>query len=171
MPASGKTEAVKIFKRNGFYNVYFGDPVFDRLKKEGLKINESNEREIREKMRSEGGMAVMAKESIPKIEEELKKGNVVIESMYSWEEYKLIKEKYGSKFKVLAIRASPATRYKRLRNRNKRPLKEKEAISRDYSQLENLNTGGPIAMADFVIVNEGSLKSFKIKVKKLIENL
>ncbi|MFB6089308.1 MAG: AAA family ATPase [Candidatus Aenigmatarchaeota archaeon] len=168
MPASGKSEAVKVFEKNGFSRVYFGKPVFDRLEKEGLEVNEENERKIREKMREEGGMAVMAKKCLPKIDEKLKKGNVVIESLYSWEEYKLLKKKYGDKFQVLAIYSSPRTRYKRLKKRKDRKLTKKEAKNRDYSQIENLHTPGPIAIADFTIVNEGSLKDFKKYVEELV---
>ncbi|MCD6398984.1 MAG: AAA family ATPase [Candidatus Aenigmarchaeota archaeon] len=171
MPGSGKSEAVKIFEEQGFKRIYFGEPVFERMKKEGLEINENNEKMIREKMREEGGMGVMAKLSISKIESLLKVGDVVIESMYSWEEYKILKEKYGDKFKVLLIYASPSTRYTRLGKREERSLTSEESEKRDYAQIEHLNTGGPIAMADFTIVNEDSLGELKEKAEKIINKI
>ncbi|MCD6477833.1 MAG: AAA family ATPase [Candidatus Aenigmarchaeota archaeon] len=170
MPGSGKSEVVRVFEEQGFYRVYFGEPVFDRLKKEGLEVNEKNERLIREKMREEGGMGIMAKLSIPKIEEFLERGNVVVESMYSWGEYKILRKKYRDRFRVVAVYASPKTRYSRLSIRNVRPLSFTESENRDYSQIENLHTGGPIAMADFIIINEGTLGELKKSTEELIRN-
>ena len=40
--------------------------------------------------------------------------------------------------------------------RQYRPLSEADLKSRDYSQIENLHQAGPIARADWTIVNEGT---------------
>ena len=171
MPGCGKSEAVKCFEEAGFFRVYFGDIVFDRMKEEGLKINEKNEQMTREKMREKGGMGMMAELSLPKIEEKLEKGNVVVESMYSWEEYLILKEKYGENFFVVAVYASPKTRYARLSKRNIRPLTPEEARSRDYTQIANIHTGGPIAIADFTVVNESSLEDLRKETKAFIKTI
>jgi dephospho-CoA kinase len=171
MPGSGKSEVVACFEEAGFSRVYFGDVVFDRMKQEGLEINEKNEQMTREKLRAEGGMGIVAKQSLPKIEEKLAKGNVVVESMYSWEEYLILKEKYGENFKVIAIHASPRTRYERLGKRDVRPLNPEDARSRDYTQIRNIHTGGPIAMADFMVVNEGPLEELRERTKAFIKTL
>ena len=171
MPGCGKSEAVKCFEEAGFWRVYFGDITFERMKKDNLEINEKNEQMTREKLREESGMGVMAKLSIPKIESFLENGNVVVESMYSWEEYIILKEKYNENFFVAAIYASPKTRYTRLGKRNVRPLTPVDAKSRDYTQLENLHTGGPMAIADFTIVNEGSLGELQKQTKAFIKTI
>ena len=121
-------------------------------------------------MRKEGGMDIMARLSLPKINDCLKEGNVVVESLYSWEEYKLLKEEYGDNFKVLTVYSSPKTRYERLEKRPVRSLSEDEARNRDYSEIENLHIGGPIAMSDFIIMNEGSLEELKKKVREFIRS-
>ena len=59
---------------------------------------------------------------------------------------------------MLAVSSSPATRYARLGSRGERPLTPEEAASRDRAEIENLNKGGPISVADYTLVNEGSLK-------------
>lgn len=169
MPGSGKSEVVKVLEEAGFFRVYFGDVVFDRMKEEGLEINEKNEQMTREKLRAEGGMGVVAKQSLPRIEEKLARGNVVAESMYSWDEYLILREKYGSRFSVIAVYASPRTRYARLVTRAKRPLSPEDARSRDYTQLANIHTGGPIAMADFTVVNEGTLDELERQTKAFIK--
>lgn len=171
LPGSGKTEATKHFIEAGYQRIHFGQIVFDEVKKRGLELNEANERIVREDLRKIHGMAAMAILSLPKIKELHKKGNVALESFYSWEEYKLIKEKFGDDFKVLAVCASPALRHARLLKRPFRPCTPEEAKSRDYSQIENLHQAGPIAMADYTVSNEGSLEELKEKVKLIIEKL
>lgn len=162
MPGAGKSEATRILKERGFFTVRFGAIVTeDYLKNKGKVVNEKNERIVRERLRKKYGMAAMAKLSIGKINNALKKSNVAIDGMYSWEEYLFLKKKYKGRFFVVAIYASPKTRQKRLGKRKVRPLTPKECASRDYAQLEKLKTGGPIADADFTLVNEGSLNDLE----------
>jgi dephospho-CoA kinase len=116
-------------------------------------------------------MGIVAELSLPKIDSLLEKGNVVVESMYSWEEYLILKERYGEDFRVVAVYASSATRYARLGKRNERPLTQEEAMSRDYTQIANIHTGGPIAMADYTITNENSLEDLQKKTKAFIETI
>lgn len=158
MCGSGKSEAVRYFVNKGYKKVYFGDVVIRELKSRSLDINETNERKIREELRNEFGMGVMAIKSIDLIREYFKSGNVVIESMYSWEEFKIIKKEFGDVFKVLAIYTSKDLRYQRLGKREFRPLTIEEATSRDISELENLDKGGPIAFADYTLINDSSLE-------------
>jgi dephospho-CoA kinase len=40
-------------------------------------------------------------------------------------------------------------------------LTVQEAAGRDKSEIENINKGGPIAIADFTIVNEASLEELR----------
>jgi len=171
MPGSGKTEAVKILEKLGFKRVYFGGIVLEEVKRRGLEINEKNERFVREDLRKKYGMEAMAKMSMPKIREFLDKGeNVVIDGLYSWEEYKFLKRKYPNVV-VIHIYASPKTRYKRLGQRKERPLSIEECKKRDFAQIENLHTAGPMAMADFTIVNEGTLNDLKREIEEIIEKL
>ncbi|MBI5402687.1 MAG: AAA family ATPase [Ignavibacteriae bacterium] len=167
MCGSGKSEAVKYFTDKGFKKVYFGDVVISELKKRGLEINEKNERKIREELRAEYGMGVMAIKSIGRIKEYFRTDNVVIESMYSWEEFKIIKEAFGEDFKVLAIYTTKSLRYERLGRRDFRPLTNEEAMSRDLSEIQNLDKGGPIAYADYTLINDSTLEELKIKLGKL----
>jgi len=169
MPGSGKSEVTKFFVNKGYYHVYFGDVTFEAMEKAGIAKNETNERAMRERIRKEHGMDAYAKLSLPKIKKGLEEaGKVVVESMYSFEEYKFLKSMFGDEFIVVAVYASPRTRYKRLGKRNVRPLTPKECEQRDISQLENLHTGGPIAMADFTIANEGTMSWLKGEVERLL---
>ena len=167
MCGSGKSEAVKFFVNKGYKKVYFGDVVINELKSRNLGINETNERKIREELRNEFGMGVMAIKSLDTIKEYFKTGNVVIESMYSWEEFKIIKKEFGDDFEVLAIYTTKKLRYERLGRREFRPLTIEEATSRDISELENLDKGGPIAFADYTLINDSTLEELNKKLEKL----
>jgi dephospho-CoA kinase len=168
MCGSGKSEAVKFFEKNGYNKVYFGGVVLDELKKRGLEVNEANERLVREHLRKEFGMGAMAMKSISKIDEFYKTGNVVIESLYSWEEFKIIKNKYSDAFKLLAVYTTKALRYERLAKRYFRPLTHEQALSRDYAELENLDKGAPIAFADYTVINDGTLDELHQALNKFL---
>jgi dephospho-CoA kinase len=166
MCGSGKSEAVKFFVEHGYKRVYFGEVVMNEMKRLGLDVNEVNERQTRENLRKEFGMGAMAVKSLPVIEEFIKHHNVVVESLYSWEEYKILKDKFGDAFKLLTIYTTKQLRYERLAKREVRPLTEDESKSRDISEIEKLDKGGPIAYTDYLIMNDGSLE----ELNKRLEN-
>lgn len=168
MAGSGKSEVAKIFVENNFAKVRFGDITDREVKKRGLELNEINERQVRQELRQEHGMAAYAKLSLPEIDSLLKSGNVVVDGLYSWEEYLLLKRRYGDSFSVVAVWASPKTRYERLTKRPARPLTKEEAVSRDVTEIENTNKGGPIAIADFTIINESSLENLERETKRVL---
>lgn len=171
MPGSGKSEAAKPFLKAGFELVYFGRAVIDELKSRGLKVNEKNERAVREDLRQKHGMAAMAVLNAPKIEKLVGEGkNVLIDGLYSWEELLELRKKFPA-LKIVAINAAPSTRYKRLAGRSERPLTEGEASARDRAEIENLNKGGPIAAADFSVSNEGSKEELEKKIEAVLKKL
>ena len=171
MAGSGKSEVARILERDGFVRIRFGDVTDEEVKKRGLELNEEDERQVRELLRREHGMAAYAKLNLPRIETALKYSDVVIDGLYSWEEYTFLKDYYGDGFYLVAVWASPRTRYSRLTNRLGRKLTIEEAARRDRAEIENLNKGGPIAMADFTIINESSLTDLKKEVERIISSL
>jgi len=171
MTGSGKSELARFFSGRGYTIVRFGDITDEAVKEKGLPLTEENERPVRENIRKEHGMAAYAKLSVPRIDNALKTRNVVVDGLYSWEEYIYLKDYYGDKFMVVAVWASPEDRYKRLTGRKVRPLTLGEAIGRDRAEIENLNKGGPIAMADFTILNTGSMSDLKKQVERIIARL
>jgi len=159
LPGAGKTEATNyLMKKTGWPKIYFGQAVIDEVEKRGLPLNEQNEKLVREELRAEHGIGALAIANMPKIKELSEKSSVILESLYSWEEYLEVKKSFGDSFKVLAIYSSPQTRIARMKVRPFRPLTEAELESRDYSQIENLHQAGPIARAEFTIINEGALE-------------
>jgi dephospho-CoA kinase len=157
MCGSGKSVAGERLENLGFSKVYFGGLTIDEVKRRGLEVNEKNERAVREELRRTHGMGAFALLSLPKIEAFLGAGKrVLIDGLYSFSEYKILKDKFGDNLLVMAIFTPRALRYARLARREERPLSMDEAVSRDYSEIENIEKGGPIALADYTIVNDGT---------------
>ena len=168
MAGAGKSEVARVFEVYGFEKVRFGDVTDEELEKMHLELNEENERRIRQQLREKHGMAAYARLNLAKIDGSLKSSDVVVDGLYSWEEYVLLKERYGMRLSVVAVWASPAIRHARLARRAKRPMTLEEAASRDKSEIENINKGGPIAMADYTIVNEASLEELRKDTERVL---
>ncbi len=172
MTGAGKSEVTQFFIKKGFKRVYLGDVTFEEMNRRGLTITPENEKMVRESLRAQNDMAIYAKMSVDKIEALYNSGeNVVVESMYSWSEYKFFKEKFAERFKVLAIMTDRDIRAKRLANRKIRPLTDNQVTARDYSEIENIEKGGPIAIADHFIVNNRNFKALKAEVETYIKGL
>jgi dephospho-CoA kinase len=180
LPGSGKSVASDYFVKNGFQFLRFGQITFEELDKKKLPVNEANERMIREGFRKKYGMAAYAILNLPKFKKLLKNGSVIGDGLYSFEEYKALKKEFGKRFLTIAIYSPPELRYERLTKRKLskndkairyRPLKLKEAVTRDLSEIENLNKGGTIAMADYTIVNTKSLQYFNKQLNEIYKEI
>jgi len=172
LPGAGKTEAINyLMQEHGWPKVYFGDVTFDEMKKRGLPVNEKNERIVREDLRATFGLLHYTKEVIKKVEAMKEEPVILIESLYSWEEYLYFKDHFGDAFYTIAVYASPKTRYERLGKREIRPLTPEEAQSRDYAQITNISQAGPIAMANFTVDNEGDMKHLYVQIDDVIKKI
>ena len=171
MTGAGKSEVSRVFEQNGFIRIRFGAVTDEEMKKRGLQPSEENERFIRELLRREQGSVAYARLNLPRIEQVLKSSDVVIDGLYSWEEYTYLKECYREDLYLVAVWSSPKTRYARLTSRSSRRLTLEEAISRDRAEIENIDKGGPIAMADFTIINEFSLDNLKKEAERIVSVL
>lgn len=180
MAGSGKSVVADFFVAQGYQFLRFGQVTLDHFIKKGLDPTEARQKIFRENMRKKHGMGAYAKLIIPKTDRLLKNGAVVLDGLYSWDEYKILKKKYKNNFALVVVWAPPELRYERISKRkpgkNDKALRShhftiKEAKARDYAELENLDKGGPIAMADYMINNEGSMKAFKEQIKKVYKQI
>ncbi len=180
MTGSGKSIVSDYLAKNNFNYLRFGQITMDIIKEKNLEPTEENERKIRENIRKENGMGGYAILNLPKIEKLIREGNVVVDGLYSWAEYKILKEKFQDKLIVVAVYTSPNVRYDRLVNRNidkedknlkNRPMTYEQAKSRDYAEIENSDKGGPIAMADFTIINESTIEELYKKVEDVLDGI
>ncbi len=165
---AGKSIVSQYFIEAGFSYLHIGEITMDILKERKLAINESNEKLIRESLRKEYGMAAYAELNIEKMKKLLQFSHVVADGLYSFSEYQVLKNIFGTSCIVVAVYAPPQTRYERLNIRPVRPLTPKEASERDISELSKLEKGGPIAMADITLTNISSLQAIKEKTEEVI---
>lgn len=172
MPGSGKTEVIEyLIQKNKWKKVYFGEVTFDEMKFRGLTPTQANERLVREDLRALHGQDYYARKVIEKLEALSEEDVVLVESLYSWEEFLVLKDRFGDNITAIAVHSSPRTRYARLLHRPERPLTLEEARSRDYAQIVNLSQGGPIAMADFVVVNELGRDELYTRVDEVVRQV
>ena len=182
LPGAGKTEVTDyLMKKRDFGFVRFGQITLDWFIKRGIKPTEKMERKIREDLRRKHGMAAFAKLNAPKFNALLKKGDVIGDGLYSWEEYLYLKNKYKEKLIVVAVYAPPSQRYARLVGRGEKHKKDaklqfrsftlREAEARDQAQIENLHQAGPIAMADYTLLNVCSKKVLFQQIDIIIKDL
>jgi dephospho-CoA kinase len=172
LPGSGKTEAINyLIKKLAWPKVYFGDATFEEMANRGLSINEKNERMIREELRVKHGVICYALWAIKKIKKLEKSAGILVESLYSLEEYLEFKKAFGDNFLVLAIYSPPRTRYARLAKRKVRPLTLKECQSRELAQIVKLKQSGPITLADWTVLNITSRQDLFGQLDKIINEI
>lgn len=169
MCGSGKSVLCSYFTELGWSSVYFGGVAVSQLKKNGTPINEANERAIRESLRRELGMGAFAVILKDEIVDKLKHSNVVLDGLYSWSEYVILKELLGDNLVVLAVVTNSGLRKQRLEGRTVRPLTAEQVDSRDVAEIENMEKGGPIAKADYYIINNGTSQQLRDQFQEFMQ--
>ncbi len=172
MCGSGKSVATDILEKEFNYKkVYFGGVTMEKLKEANLEVTPENEKMMREGLRKELGMGAFAKILLPKIEELSSNFDVVLDGLYSWDEYKILNEALKDKLVMIAIIADKNIRYQRLSEREVRGLNNEQAKSRDIAEIENSAKGGPISYADYYILNNGTIDEYRRRLLNIINNL
>lgn len=171
MPGSGKSEAAAYLKEKGIPFVRFGEVTDEGVKEMRLELTPENERIVREKIRAELGMAAYAIQSKPKIDTLLKTHKVIaIDGLYSWEEYLFLKQQYPG-LTIINVYAESKKRYERVAMRSVRPMTFEQSRQRDIAELERLNKGAPIAIADYMIENNSTLEHMYKQIDTLLARL
>lgn len=172
MPGAGKTLSAKHLEERGFFQFRFGGIITDEVTRRGLDINPENERVVREEFRKNEGMDAIAKRALPILKEGMKTHNtIVMDGLYSFSEYKTLKPELGDDMIVIAITCSRPLRYQRLAERPDRPLTAEQARDRDFQEIEKLEKGGPIAIADYTLLNNGDPDRLLVQLDSLLEEL
>ena len=165
MPGSGKSVVVDTARDLGYAVVVMGDVVRQETLKLGLELTSQNVGKVMLQLREEDGNYVIAKKCIPKIEEQTSP-KVLVDGLRSIYEADIFKEHF-SKFSLIAVHASPETRFNRLSNRRRSddPAEWQVFQERDMREL-SVGLGNVIAMAEQMIVNDNSFEHVKAKVKE-----
>ena len=165
MPGSGKSVVVDTARELGYAIVVMGDVVRQETTKRGLELTPENVGKVMLELRAEGGNYVIAQKCISKIAEQTSH-KVLVDGLRSLYEAEIFKENFA-KFNLVAVHASPETRFNRLSNRHRSddPTEWKAFKERDLREL-GVGLGNVIAMAQQIIVNDNSFEYAKSKVRE-----
>lgn len=170
LTGSGKSSAVDYVASRGFPKIYFGGVVYDEMNRRNIEITPESQQKFREEWRAQEGNDVVANKVIEQANNLIQAGqhNILLDSIYSWDEYKAMKRAFPGSLTVVAIILPKRIRYQRLANRPERPFTQEEAKIRDWSEIENLDKGGPIAIADHYIRNDSTPEALREQIDQIL---
>lgn len=172
MPGSGKTLCAQHLESMGFFQFRFGGIIVDEVVQRGWQITPENERTVREELRAQGGMDAIARLALPKLSQALQKSpNIIIDGIYSWSEYKTLQQELGAELIIVAVMTPRHLRYQRLAQRPERPLTPQQAQERDWQEIETIEKGGPIAIADYTLLNDDTPETLLNRLEVLLHAL
>ena len=167
MPGAGKDTVRRVIQKLGFQVIVMGDEVRSEAKRRGLDITPENLGRIMLEIRRVEGPAAIAKRCIQKIKS-LDSPFILIDGIRSLHEVEEFRRIFPD-FKVLAVHASPKTRFKRLlrRGREDDPKSWEDFVKRDMREL-SVGLGNVIATADYMLVNEGTKGELEENLMRLL---
>lgn len=172
LSGSGKTAAVKYLSETYKKPVIsFSNIVNDYIDDHKLEHSLENHQKIRVQMRKKYGMEAMAVLKTDEIRSALQSSNIVlIEGLYSWEEYLYLHKHFDKAQVVLvAIWARKELRWERAARRSYR--KHFHGAKRDMQELIDTNKGPAIAYADYLIKNDFSMQEFHDKLDEAYRSI
>jgi len=170
MSVSGKASVKQMAESMGHAAVVMGDEVREEAKRRNIEPTPENLGTLMLRLREEEGLAAIAKRCMPKILN-ARSSIVAVDGIRSLQEVEEFK-KHAKEFVLIAVHASPKTRFRRLFNRlrNDAPRDWQTFVERDLREL-NVGLGAVIAMADYMIVNEGTKEQARQKAKEVLEDI
>ena len=161
MPGCGKSIFLDAAQEINHTIISMGDAVRAETKKRGLPPESHGE--VAEALRKEKGLAAVAYLVLDKITM-----TSIVDGIRGLEEIKVFNEHYT--VDVLAIHASPKTRFKRLKKRKRAgdPETWKEFTERDMREL-TFGIGNVIALADYILLNESTKAAFEARCRAFLK--
>jgi dephospho-CoA kinase len=175
MPGSGKSVFSEIARDQGFEVYVMGDVIRGELIRRGMQVTRENMAYVARELRRLYGEDIIARRIAEEMLARSTRGvsgcrYVVIDGSRSLAELEFFKKSLSSVV-LVAIHASPLTRYRRLvsRGREGDPRAWDEFAARDALEL-SMGLGSLIAIADIMVVNENiDLESFRRTVSNVLE--
>lgn len=168
---SGKSECSLIFENKGFKLIKINKLVDDELKKRNFEINEINRKNMRNEIKKLYGKSGLIFLAINEIEKYKDNENIIIDGLYSWDEYILLFDKFNEKLKIINIFCDKDIRYNRLENRTNRQLNKDIIKKRDFNEIKKLNKGKVIAIADYTIINNKNIKNLEKEIEIILKKI
>lgn len=173
LTGSGKSSAVEYLTEKGIPKVYFGGIVLEEVKRRGLELTQENEQPIREELRAKEGKDFVVKRIVSQIHDLVNSGQhrIVADGLYTWTEYKVLKHEFPGELTVVAVVTPKHLRKARMAVRSVRPLTAAEVDQRDWAEIENIEKGGPIAIADYYIMNDGDMEKLDHQIDDILKQI
>ncbi len=172
MPGSGKSVVSEAARSLGIPVLVMGDVVREEARRRGIEPTPRNLVELARRLREEYGEAVIAERLAERVRELLGKGHrvVVVDGVRSRRELQVFEK--VARTVTIAVHASPRTRFERLRRRGRPddPKTWEEFRRRDEVEL-GFGLGEVIALADYMIVNEGGYAEARMEAEKLLRRV
>ena len=167
MCGSGKSTAIDYLTERKIPKIYFGGIIYKAMTEAGIERTPDGESEkkFREEIREKEDKDFVVKRAIAEAKKLIEAGQkrIVLDGVYTWSEYKILRQEFPTEMTVVAVVVPKTLRRKRLAERPERPFNAQQAAERDRSEIENLEKGGPIAIADYYVDNSGTIKEFHEK--------
>ncbi len=173
LAGSGKSSAVDYLTEKGYPKIYFGGILYKAMEEAGIEITWESQQTFREEIREREGKDFIVKRAIKEARGLIDAGQkrIILDGLYTWSEYKILKHEFPGEITVIAIVTPKHLRKQRMANRPERPMTSEEVDQRDWSEIENIEKGGPIAIADHFIHNEGSLEKLHAEIDKVLDHI
>jgi dephospho-CoA kinase len=173
LTGSGKSSAVEYLTSKGYPKVYFGGVIYQAMEEAGIERTAESETKFREEIREREGKDFVVNRIVTQIRDLIDAGQhrIIADGIYTWTEYKIMKREFPGELTVVAVVAPKHLRHHRLTTRTERPYTLEEANLRDWSEIENLEKGGPIAIADHYIINNGNLDHFHEQIDTELDHI
>ena len=170
MPGSGKSLVVETAQQQGYAVVVMGDVIREETQKRKLALNPKNTGKVMLELRKTGGNSVIAEKCIPKILQQ-ESSKIIIDGLRSLHEVDAFKAHFA-KFSLMAVHASPETRFDRLyrRRRSDDPTEWAVFHERDAREL-SVGLGDAIAMAEYLIINENNRERTRTEVRETLRRV
>ena len=175
MSGSGKSVVVDHLTNLGLPKIYFGGMIYKEMEKRGIErtADGESEKHFREMIRETEGKDWVVRQVIESTKNLIAAGQkrIVLDGLYTWTEYKILKKEFPGQMTVLAVVVDKSIRHKRVAKRPERPFNAEEIQERDRSEVENLEKGGPIAMADYYLLNNDSVEALEKDVDEVLKKI
>lgn len=175
MSGSGKSVVVDHLTKKHYPEVYFGGMIYKEMEKRGIVRTEDgeSEKEFREMIRQTEGKDWVVRQVIGEVKDLIAAGQkrIILDGVYSWTEYKTLKHEFPGSLVFLAIVVDKNKRYRRVANRPERAFDKAAIQERDRSEIENLEKGGPIAAADYYVLNNGTIEELTRDVDVILKEI
>jgi dephospho-CoA kinase len=174
LAGSGKSTAVEYLTEKNIPKVYFGGIFYEAMKEAGLSPGDwAVENTFRKEIREREGKDFIVNRAVKQLQDLIDAGQhrLIADGLYSWTEYRILKRAFPGELTVIAVVAPKKLRHHRLANRPDRPMTAQQADERDWHEIEDIEKGGPIAIADYFIMNDNDLENLHRQLDVVLHSI